>query len=191
MKTLRIFSINAFLLTFLLTFLSASVNSSFAQKAKASQTTESIPVSGNCEMCKKKIETAAKKAGAGQANWDADKKIITVSYNSFSTNAAKIQQGIAAAGYDTRDIKADDKAYGKLPGCCKYDRVATAQASCCDSDKCGKGDNCCSGMDCCKDGKCGMDKKTEKTGAAHDHALNAEAGTTMDCCKNGICTKQS
>lgn len=187
MKTLRIFSINAVLLAFLL----ATVNFSFAQKAKASETTESIPVSGNCEMCKKKIESAARKAGAGEANWDVDKKMLTVSFNSFSTNAAKIQQGIAAAGYDTRDVKADDKAYGKLPGCCKYDRVATAKASCCDSDKCGKADNCCAGMDCCKDGKCGMDKKMEKTGAAHDHVLNSEAAASMDCCKNGICTKQS
>lgn len=182
MKTLRIFSINAILMSFLL----ATVNFSFAQK-----TTESIPVSGNCSMCKKTIETAAKKAGATTANWDVDKKILLVSFNSASTNTAKIQQGIAAAGYDTRDVKADDNAYDKLHACCKYDRVAMAKAACCDNEKCGKGDNCCAGMDCCKEGKCEMHKKNEKLGAAHDHALNSATDDGMDCCKNGICTKQS
>jgi len=185
MKTLRISSI----MTFLLAFLLASVNFSFAQKAKAVETTEGIPVSGNCEMCKKKIETAARKAGAGEANWDVEKKILTISFNSSSTNAAKIQQGIAAAGYDTRDVKADDKAYGKLPGCCKYDRTAISKAACCDNAKCGKEENCCAGMDCCKDAKCGM--KAEKSAATHDHTFNSAAGSTMECCKNGICTKQS
>ena len=167
MKTLRISSI----MTFLLAFLLASVNFSFAQKAKAVETTEGIPVSGNCEMCKKKIETAARKAGAGEANWDVEKKILTISFNSSSTNAAKIQQGIAAAGYDTRDVKADDKAYGKLPGCCKYDRTAISKAACCDNAKCGM--------------------KAEKSAATHDHTFNSAAGSTMECCKNGICTKQS
>jgi mercuric ion binding protein len=189
MKTLRIFSIMSFLLTFLL----ATANFSFAQKAKAldQKTTESIPVSGNCSMCKKTIETAAKKAGALQADWDVDKKILLVSFNSASTNAAKIQQGIAASGYDTRDVKAADNAYDKLHACCKYDRMATSKAACCDNDKCGKGENCCAGMDCCKDGKCGMEKKTEKSGVTHDHAANSPSVGSMDCCKNGICTKQS
>lgn len=189
MKTLRIYSIMAFLMAFIF----ASVNSSFAQKAKAfdQKNTETIPVSGNCSMCKKTIETAAKKAGATKADWDVDKKILLVSFNSASTNAAKIQQGVAAAGYDTRDVRGDDKAYDKLHACCKYDRVATAKTACCDNDKCGKGENCCAGMDCCKDGKCGMEKKTEKSGAAHDHTLNSSVNGGMDCCKNGTCTKQS
>jgi mercuric ion binding protein len=189
MKTLRLFSMLAFLFAFLL----ATVNFSFAQKAKAfdQKTSESIPVSGNCSMCKKTIETAAKKAGASVADWNVDSKILLVSFNSGSTNAAKIQQSIAAAGYDTRDVKANDKAYDNLHDCCKYDRAATTKAACCDNDKCSKGDNCCAGMDCCKDGKCGMEKKSEKGSAVHAHALNSATEGGMDCCKNGICTKQS
>jgi mercuric ion binding protein len=185
MKTIRIFSILGFFL--------ATVNFSFAQKAKPVNhvTTENIAVSGNCGMCKKTIETAAKKAGAAKADWDVDKKILAVTFNHATTDAAKIQHGIAAAGYDTRDVKADDKAYDKLHGCCKYERAAVANASCCENDKCGKGDNCCAGMDCCKEGKCTMEKKSEKNGTSHDHSLNSGTGTDKDCCKNGTCTKQS
>ncbi len=110
MKTLNIFAA----LLFSFTALTAT-----AQK----NTTETIPVSGNCGMCKKKIETAAKDAGATAADWNADKKTLTVTYISTSTNAAKIQEAVAATGYDTRDVRATDETYNKLHGCCKYERV--------------------------------------------------------------------
>ncbi|RYG51082.1 MAG: ATPase, partial [Chitinophagaceae bacterium] len=93
MKTFKIFSVIA--LCFLFT------TASFAQTK-----TDTIQVSGNCGMCKTNIEKAAKKAGASAAEWDTESKILTVKYNSSSTNAAKIQQSIAAVGYDTRDVKA-------------------------------------------------------------------------------------
>jgi periplasmic mercuric ion binding protein len=88
--------------------------------------TDTFAVSGECKMCKKKIETAAKAAGATYANWDVNSKIITVKYNSESSNAAKIQQGIARAGYDTPTIKASDAAYNSLEDCCKYERTTKA-----------------------------------------------------------------
>src|ERR1700754_797806 len=108
MKTFKIFSLFAISLAF--------VSTSFAQDK-----TETIPVSGNCGMCKNNIEKAAKKAGATSADWNTESKILTVKYNSTATNAAKIQQGIAAVGYDTRDFKTTDAAYEKLHACCKYD----------------------------------------------------------------------
>ena len=86
--------------------------------------TETLKVSGECGTCKKKIETAAKKAGATYALWNVDSKELTVKYNSTSTNSAKIQKTIADAGYDTQDFKASDSAYNKLDDCCQYDRVA-------------------------------------------------------------------
>ncbi len=60
MKTLRVFP--------LLGLLMAVTTISFAQKTK----TESFAVSGNCGMCKAKIEKAAKEAGASSASWDVD-----------------------------------------------------------------------------------------------------------------------
>ncbi len=163
MKTLRIFSFVAILM--------AVSSLTFAQT-----TTETFKVSGNCGMCKTKIEKAAKEAGAKTAAWDADKKELTVTYSSSSTNAAKIQQKIADVGYDNVGFTATAESYNKLHGCCKYERTSsqTSEAKLLngviDSNK-DKSKMTCKdgheGKDCCKkDG----DKK-------------------MDCCKDGKCTK--
>lgn len=89
--------------------------------------TETLKVSGECNSCKKKIETAAKKAGATYAVWDVDSKELTIKYNSTSTDNAKIQKAIAAVGYDTPDFKATEEAYHKLDKCCQYDRTAATE----------------------------------------------------------------
>jgi hypothetical protein len=135
MRTLKILSIALIGLSISLT--------SFSQKEK----TETIKVSGNCGMCKKKIETAAKDAGAKYASWNVDTKVLTVKYSSKSTDNAKIQQAVAKTGYDTEKIKATDEAYNNLHACCKYER-ADAKSSCCDDEKCNKDD--CGDMSCCK-----------------------------------------
>lgn len=87
---------------------------------------ETFKVWGECGMCKKTIEKAAKDSGAMAASWDTDSKLLAVTYSTTRTNNLKIQQGIAAAGYDTRDLTADNTAYNKLHDCCKYDRKAAA-----------------------------------------------------------------
>ena len=92
----------------------------FAQSPKS----ETIKVWGNCGMCKKKIEKSAKSAGAITASWDAEKLELQMTYDEKETSSISIQQAIANAGYDTQDITADDKAYSKLSGCCKYERKA-------------------------------------------------------------------
>jgi len=88
---------------------------SFAQSK-----TETIKVAGNCEMCEKTIETAAKKAGATTAKWDEDTKILTVSYDESKTTNDAIQQKVASVGYDTEKYPGDEKAYKKLNKCCQY-----------------------------------------------------------------------
>ena len=93
----------------------------FAQDLK----TETIAVAGNCGMCKNNIEKAAKTAGASEATWDMDKKLVTVSYNTSATTTTKIEKGIAAAGYDTKNVKATDAAYKKLHACCQYERTGS------------------------------------------------------------------
>lgn len=165
---------------------------SFAQSAKK----ENIKVWGNCGMCKKTIETAATKAGATSALWDTETKILSVSYNAKKTNAEKIQQAIAAVGYDTRDLTAPEEAYNKLHACCQYDRkaadTAVAKESCCANDKCTKegckdmdcckGKECCSGKDaasCCNDNKC--DKKMD--------CCKDAAGKEASACKDKGCCK--
>jgi len=96
---------------------------SIASLGFAQQKSETLKVSGECGSCKKKIETAAKKAGATYAVWNVDSKELAIKYNSTSTNSAKIQKAVADAGYDTPDYKATDEAYNKLDGCCQYERT--------------------------------------------------------------------
>src|SRR5258705_7527698 len=158
MKTLRIFSFAAILMAF------ATV--SFAQ-AK----TETFKVSGNCGMCKSKIEKAAKDEEAKSAIWDVDTKILTVTYTSSSTNTAKIQEKIASVGYDNEGATASKESYEKLHSCCKYERatgVTEAKASCCTKG----GEK----MDCCKKDGAKMPART--------------TGSDRDCCKDGKCTKE-
>jgi periplasmic mercuric ion binding protein len=98
----------------------------FAQKEQSSITTssktESIKVWGNCNMCKARIEKAAKLGGVSNAEWNKDTKILTVVFNAAEVKSEDIQKSIAAAGYDTGKFKATDANYDALPGCCKYER---------------------------------------------------------------------
>lgn len=159
MKSLKIFSI-------------AVLSLAFATIANAQTKTETFKVSGNCGMCKSKIEKAAKEAGAKDATWDMDTKVLTVTYNSSTTNTAKMQEKIAGVGYDNAGATATVETYNKLHGCCKYERTSAttneAKSDCCKKDgakmDCSKmkGEK----MDCCKDGKC--------TKEGHDG---------KDCCK--------
>lgn len=123
--------------------------------ANAQTQSEVIPVSGNCGMCKANIEKAAKKAGVSFAEWNKDTKMLTVKYNSKSTDATKIQQAVADAGYDTRDIRGNDEAYQKLEPCCHYDRTKTySNEKAVVSNKNKGGDlSCCEKSDkpCCKE----------------------------------------
>ena len=159
MKTLKILSI-------------ALICCSVATASFAQTKTETFKVSGNCGMCETKIEKAAKTAGATYAEWNKDTKIITVKYNSSSSNLAKIQKSIAQAGYDNAGAKTTNDVYNKLHACCQYEREDSNQAkACCENEKCEK--EGCTGLDCCKDKEC-----CKKDSAA------------ADCCKDGKCSKE-
>lgn len=104
-------------------------SSAFAQQPSASKnkpsssslTTDTIKVTGVCGMCKRRIETAVYGVkGVKNAAWDSKKQALMVSYDSKKATNEAIQNRISAAGHDTEKVKADDKAYGKLPDCCKY-----------------------------------------------------------------------
>ncbi len=95
---------------------------SIASMSFAQTKTETLKVAGECGTCKKKIETAAKGAGATYAVWNKDNKILTVKYNNTNTNTAKIEKAIADSGYDTPDYKASEATYKKLDDCCQYER---------------------------------------------------------------------
>jgi len=173
MKTLNFYAV--------LLFSIFAVNFSFAQTSVKKET---IKVWGNCGMCKKVIEKAAKSAGATAANWNEDNKELKVTYASNKTDNAKIQKAIAKSGYDTQDFMGDDKAYDKLPGCCHYERKTasgnpgTEAMKCCDNEKCGTMKDCCKGMDCCKDKAC-----SKKDGVAMNNCTHGKNGKSATACK--------
>ena len=85
--------------------------------------TEKINVYGKCGMCKSRIEKAAKAVeGVAKASWDATEQVLTVKYDAGKTTVLEIEQAVAKVGHDTDNVKADDKVYAKLHGCCKYER---------------------------------------------------------------------
>ncbi len=87
--------------------------------------TKTFKVYGNCGMCKKRIEKAATGVkGTTTADWDQKTKMMKVVFDSDSTNLETIEKAIAKVGHDTDKVKANDKTYAALPGCCKYERPA-------------------------------------------------------------------
>jgi copper chaperone CopZ len=93
---------------------------SHAQKMSTKIDTIRVHVFGNCEMCKERIEQAAKGPGVKSAIWDIDSKQLTLVYNTNITNPGKVEQRIADAGHDTQKKKAKDNVYSELPECCLY-----------------------------------------------------------------------
>lgn len=101
-------------LTFIL-----SAQATYAQ----TDSTAIFDVAGNCGMCKKRIETAAKIQGVYSADWDIKTKKVTVKYNATKTRVAQVQEAIAKAGHDTPLFRSPDEVYEKLHECCLYDRL--------------------------------------------------------------------
>jgi mercuric ion binding protein len=114
MKTAKII-----LVAILAMFVITKINAQTGLKVNAKKT-ETIKVSGNCGMCKERIETAAKLNGVTKADWDKTTKILTLVYDPSLVKTEDIQKKIAAVGHDTGKYKTDDKIYSSLPGCCKY-----------------------------------------------------------------------
>lgn len=95
-----------------------SAGSALAQ----AQQTDRFKVSGNCEMCKERIEKAAALPGVSSAVWDVKTKQMKVTYDAAKIKNEAIQQKIAAAGHDTEKQKTTQAVYDKLPECCQYER---------------------------------------------------------------------
>jgi copper chaperone CopZ len=84
--------------------------------------TTKFKVLGNCAMCKKRIETAAKVDGVNTADWNMDTKMLTITFDRSKVMPSKVHQALVAVGHDTALMKADDKVYAQLHSCCQYDR---------------------------------------------------------------------
>lgn len=94
-------------------------------KAQDATTAElKVKTSAVCGMCKETIEKfMAFEKGIKKSSLDVDSKILTVTYNPQKTTPEKIRLAVSKSGYDADDVKADEKAYKKLDGCCKKGKV--------------------------------------------------------------------
>ncbi len=117
----------------------------------ASSKTEKFKVYGNCGMCESRIEKAALSIeGVTKADWNKETKMIEVSFDNSKTDIHKIHMAIAKVGHDTELQKANDEAYGKLHGCCKYERKKSSStkqktSGCTGSKTSAKKSGCCKG----------------------------------------------
>ncbi len=84
--------------------------------------TATFKVWGNCEKCKKTIETAVDIKGVTEKNWNVESKLMTVSFDTTIVSLDEVEQLIAKAGYDDDLYYGDDYSYGKLESCCQYER---------------------------------------------------------------------
>ena len=79
-----------------------------------------IHTSAVCEQCKDKIENDLSfEKGVKKVKLDLDTKEVMVVYNTQKTTPAKIAEAIRRIGYDADSLKADAKAFKKLPDCCQ------------------------------------------------------------------------
>ncbi|WP_419869138.1 TonB-dependent receptor domain-containing protein [Chryseobacterium sp. CT-SW4] len=120
---------------FILGSLLLSIQLLFSQTITKNQ----FQVKGNCDMCKERIETTAKKAGAKAARYSIDTQTLTLETDS-NISPENILQKIAEAGHDNERFKASDSAYEKLPECCHYERE-TVQTAITPEAKTSKKDN--------------------------------------------------
>lgn len=73
-------------------------------------------------VCVRKNRNRSSNQRGKKVNWDKETHLLTITFNSSNISLDEIHQRIAAVGYDTDKIKANDEAYAKLDECCKYER---------------------------------------------------------------------
>jgi copper chaperone CopZ len=79
-----------------------------------------IKTSAQCEQCKERIESVlAFEKGIKSSKLDLETKQITVVFQPAKTDPETIKKTISKTGYDADDVRKDEKAYNKIPECCK------------------------------------------------------------------------
>lgn len=93
-----------------------------ATVAQAKDDSATIKTTIQCSMCEKRIlKHIPFEKGVKDVKVDVDKQTVWVEYDAAKTDLNKIKEAIAKLGYNADDIKRDEKAYQKLPACCKED----------------------------------------------------------------------
>jgi periplasmic mercuric ion binding protein len=91
-----------------------------AQKVQSQNDTILIHTSAVCETCKETIEhDLSFVKGIVSSNLSVETRDLTVIFDSNKIDANKIRTEVTKIGYDADSLKADPKAFKKLPECCK------------------------------------------------------------------------
>lgn len=92
----------------------------FHSNAQKGVDTLKIKTSAQCSMCEERIEKAmAYERGVESSSLDLETKFLTVIYKEKKTSPDKIRKAISKVGYDADGVAANERAYSKLPACCK------------------------------------------------------------------------
>ena len=93
-----------------------------AQDKESKTETVDIKTSAICDMCKERLEkNMAFEKGVTAVSLNDETKILTLTFKKGKTDKEKLKKAISKIGYDADDILADQKAYDRLPACCKKD----------------------------------------------------------------------
>lgn len=96
-----------------------AATSLFAQNKK----TEEFKVYGKCGMCETRITKAVDAVpGVVSSEWEQKTQMLKVTYKTKKAKASDIHKAVAKVGHDTDVVRADDKVYDALHGCCHYTR---------------------------------------------------------------------
>ncbi len=86
-----------------------------------------VKTSTVCDMCEKTIETELiYEKGVKSVDVDLTASLVHVTYDNRKTDPERVRTAITKLGYDADDMKADEKAWQKLPECCKKEGCGKA-----------------------------------------------------------------
>jgi len=107
-----------------MTFVAVSFFSATTLQAQQRSKTETVVIKSSvvCGMCEEKVKKElAFEKGVTDIQVNLKERLITVDYRPNRTDEEKIKKAITKIGYDADELLADEKAYDKLPACCKRD----------------------------------------------------------------------
>ena len=116
-------TIKSFLSAFILIAIMSVGNQAIAvSKSK----TINIKTSAICGSCKARIEKALSSVeGVEKAILNLNNKQVKVKYDPAKTSPEKLRETVSNTGYSADDVKANEEALNKLPGCCKAQGTCT------------------------------------------------------------------
>jgi len=109
--------INITVSAFLVLIFSQSIS---AQKDTKQVVTDTIVVSGICDMCKERIENAALINGVKKVEWSSETQLLIVMYRPDKVGIEEIAKSLNEAGHDNELFLCTDEQYEKLHNCCRY-----------------------------------------------------------------------